>query len=73
MPRYNVQDPKTGLWACFSTIVDDFVSPWLKEESYQRWRVYEYGRHCGDIRSANLMSLEEALKRKEIAEQMEEE
>ena len=60
MPRFNVQHPTTKQWRCFSTIVDDYVTDWMDEERYQKWREYEYGRHAGPIREANLMSYEEA-------------
>jgi len=32
----------------------------MDEERYQKWREYEYGRHAGPIREANLMSYEQA-------------
>ena len=60
MPRYNVQHPVTKEWRCFSSIVDDWVTDWMNEERYQKWREYEYGRQAGAIRKANQMSLEEA-------------
>lgn len=60
MPRYNVQHPVTKEWRCFSSIVDDWVTDWMDEERYQKWREYEYGRQAGAIREANQMSLEEA-------------
>lgn len=60
MPRFNVQHPVTKEWRCFSTIVDDYVTDWMDEERYQKWREYEYGRQAGEIRDANLMDYEEA-------------
>ena len=60
MPRYNVQHPETKQWRCFSSIVDDYVTDWMDEEQYEAWRREEYGRRCGPVREANLMSLEEA-------------
>lgn len=60
MPRYNVQHPTTKEWRCFSSIVDDWVTDWMDEERYQKWRETEYGRQAGPIREANQMSLEEA-------------
>ena len=61
MPRYNVQHPKTKKWRCFSSIVDDWVSDWMDEETYERWRKFEYGeRNFVPVRRANQMSLEEA-------------
>ena len=69
MPRFNVQHPITKEWRCFSSIVDDFITDWMDEERYQKWRECEYGRHIGDVRKANQMTLEEAeeiIKQKEI-------
>lgn len=60
MPRYNVQHPTTKEWRCFSSIVDNWVTDWMDEEKYQKWRESEYGRQAGPIREANQMSLEEA-------------
>lgn len=60
MPRYNVQHPETGEWRCFSSIVDDWVTDWMDEERYQRWREKQYGIAAGAIRDANIMQLEEA-------------
>jgi len=60
MPRYNVQHPVTKEWRCFSSIVDDWVTDWMGENRYQKWREYEYGRQAGAICEANQMSLEEA-------------
>ena len=41
MPRYSIQHPETKLWACFSTIVDDFVCDWMTEENYIDWLLNE--------------------------------
>lgn len=60
MPRFNVQHPQTKEWRCFSTIVDDWITEWMDEDSYQAWRKSEYGRSAGDLQSSNQMSLEEA-------------
>lgn len=71
MPRYNVQNPETGQWRAFSSIVDDFVTEWMDEETYEKWRREQYGINCGPVREANLMSLEDALQAKRIREEME--
>ena len=60
MPRFNVQHPVTKEWRCFSTIVDDYVTDWMDEERYQKWRLYQYGQNAGEIRDANLMDYEDA-------------
>lgn len=63
MPRYNVQHPVTKEWRCFSTVIDDYVTDWMDEESYQKWRLEEYGKSAGEIKDANLMDYEEADQR----------
>ena len=60
MPRFNVQNPQTKQWRCFSTVCDDFVSDWMDEPEYEEWRQIQYGVHCGPVREANQMTLEEA-------------
>ena len=60
MPRYNVQHPTTKAWRCFSSIVDDWITDWMDEESYQKWREHQYGVSAGNIRDANIMSLDDA-------------
>lgn len=60
MPRYNVQNEK-GEWACFSSIVDDFVTEFMPRDEYQAWRIKEYGTHCGEIEHSNQMSYDEAI------------
>jgi len=62
MPRFNVENPKTGEWRCFSTIVDDWITDWMDEERYEQWRKLEYGRHCSPVRKSNQMSLDQAEK-----------
>lgn len=63
MPRYNVQHPDTKEWRCFSTIVDDWITDWMEENRYEKWRRFSYGAYCGSVRDANQMSLEEAEER----------
>lgn len=41
MGRCNIKNKKTGLWRCWSTIVDDWVSDWLSEEDYKEWLITE--------------------------------
>lgn len=60
MPRINVQHPQTKEWRCFSSIVDDWITDWMPEDEYEKWRGEEYGRHCGSVYEANRMTLEEA-------------
>ena len=60
MPRFNVRNDETGQWRCFSTIVDDFITDWMDEDEYEKWRKEEYGRQAGSVYEANQMSLKEA-------------
>ena len=41
MGRLNIKHPKTGLYRCWSTVVDDWVSEWLSEEDYKQWLIEE--------------------------------
>jgi hypothetical protein len=43
MPRYNVKNNK-GEWACFSSIVDDFITDFMPKDEYEKWRKEEYGK-----------------------------
>lgn len=61
MPRYNVE--LDGEWACFSGVVDAFVTPFMPRYSYELWRQDEYGKHCGPPEQANRMTLREAMSR----------
>ena len=59
MPRYNVE--ANGRWACFSTVVDDFITPFMEREDYEEWRQDQYGVSNVPIEQANNMSLARAL------------
>ena len=59
MPRYNVEADDE--WACFSTISDGFITPFMPLEEYEKWRDREYGRTKSPLEHANKMSLREAL------------
>lgn len=41
MGRCNIQNRKTGLWRCWSTIVDDWITDWMTEEEYKNWIIQE--------------------------------
>ncbi len=60
MPRYNVE--ADGKWACFSTIVDDFITPFMERKDYEEWRQEQYGRDNIPIEQANQMPLARALR-----------
>lgn len=40
MPRYNVEHK--GKWACFSSVVDDFITWFMPKTDYEIWRKEEY-------------------------------
>ena len=66
MPRFNVEH--NGKWACFSTISDDFITPFMSRRRYDRWRKKEYGRaEYVPIEEANRMDYEEAMERRRPA------
>ena len=39
MGHLNVQHPKTKMWRCFSTIVDDWLCDWMSEDDYKEWLI----------------------------------
>lgn len=59
MPRYNVEHK--GKWACFTSISDGFITPFMELEDFEQWRKEEYGRGRPLIEQANKMSMDEAL------------
>lgn len=59
MPRFNVEHE--GKWACFSSIIDDFITPFMPLDEYEKWRWFQYGRDVTDLNKANKMSYKEAL------------
>lgn len=69
MPRYNVEHEEK--WACFSTVVDDFVTPFMRIKRYERWRKKEYGNANIPLSKANLMTYEEAMEITRFREQAE--
>ena len=63
MPRYNVRNYK-GKWACFSGIIDEFITPFMPKDEYEKWRIEEYGYTEKDYEPAekcNMMPVEEAI------------
>lgn len=61
MPRYNVQNPDTGLWACFSGISDEFITDWMPKDEYEAWRRKQYGVDIEPAEACNMMDYEEAM------------
>lgn len=60
MPRYSVKH--NGMWACFSTIVDAFITPFMAKESYEQWRLEEYGKAgYKPAECSNMMTIGEAV------------
>lgn len=60
MPRYNVQHPETKQWRCFSSIVDDWITEWMPEDEYEKWRKRQYRGDWCPVREANIMTYEDA-------------
>lgn len=60
MPRYNVNH--NNKWACFSTIVDNFVTEFTNKEDYEEWRKIEYGlKDYEPAEQCNMMTMNEAV------------
>ena len=60
MPRYNVE--YDGKWACFSSIVDAFVTGFMDKAGYEEWRKQEYGLNDYEpAEKRNMKSMEEAV------------
>ena len=43
MALYNVKNPDTKEWACFSSEIEDYITPFMDEETFKIWRLAEYG------------------------------
>lgn len=41
MPRYNVNHQNK--WACFSSVIDGFITPFMDKSDYEEWRKQQYG------------------------------
>jgi len=57
MPRYNVN--YNDKLACFSSIVDGFVSEFMNEYDYNGWRNIQRGDHA--VSPRNIMTMKEAV------------
>ena len=60
MPRFNVE--VDGQWACFSSIVDVFITPFMDKEEYEAWRHKEYGCHIEPAEKCNRKSLADCIR-----------
>lgn len=45
-------------YACFSSIVDDFITEFMRKEDYEVWRLLEYGKHLRPI-EINMQSMDD--------------
>lgn len=69
MGRHNIYNPKTNLWRCYSTIVNDWVSEWMNEKDYKSWLYEEYIKAYNDeLKPSRLFTFEE-LEYQEIRNQ----
>lgn len=60
MPRYNVEH--NGKWACFSSIVDGFITEFDTKSAYENWRRQEQGMcNSRPAEECNMMTLIEAV------------
>lgn len=41
MGRCNIKNKRTGLWRCWSTVVDDWLCDWMTEKDYKQWLIDE--------------------------------
>ena len=58
MPRFNVEHK--GKWACFSGIVDEFITEFSSKEKHEEWRILEYGRcNYQPTEECNMKTLED--------------
>lgn len=63
MPRFNVEHK--GKWACFSTVNNEFLTPFMDRVRYNKWRLKKYGRvGLFPLENTNLMTYEEAMQRR---------
>lgn len=43
MPRYNIK--YKDKWACFTSIADGFITPFMSKSEYEKWYEQEYGKY----------------------------
>lgn len=41
MGHANIQHPETGMWRCWSTVVDNWITDWMTESDYKEWLIQE--------------------------------
>lgn len=59
MPRYNVR--ADGKWACFSSISEEFITPFMPVIDYEQWRDVEYGLSKRPLDFSAKMELKDAI------------
>lgn len=59
MPRYNVNH--NCKWACFSSIVDAFITPFMEKSCYEQWRKCQYGAEYKPLEECNQMEFKRAI------------
>lgn len=42
MGRAIIQHPETKKWRVFSSITDTFITDWMTEEEYYKWRIKDF-------------------------------
>lgn len=66
MPRFNVKRAD-GMWACFSTVVDDYITEFMPKDSYEEWRKEQYGvANYQPAEECNIMDYEEAERTRKL-------
>jgi len=60
MPRYNVE--YNGKWACYTSISDGWITPFMSKDEYEKWRMVEYGSaDYAPAEKRNRMTIQEAV------------
>ena len=59
MPRFSVE--YKGKWACYSTIVDAFITKFSDKAEHEEWRLKEYGTDYEPIENCNIMTMAGAI------------
>lgn len=48
-------------YACYSTIIEDFVTNFMSLRQYNKWRIKEYGTYCSQIKPRTIHSIEDII------------
>lgn len=60
MAHFNIEH--NGLWACFTSIADGFITRFMDRPAYERWRRQRYGRaRCEPLERCVYMTMAEAV------------